>query len=282
MERDLLMRIAFTSTRIWLLAMLVCLSSMACQRGTSKSKPAVTKSTAETTQSKDDDRNFATIPLPIWQVSAESPAESNNKKLLPSNRLARETSPYLLLHAHNPVDWYPWGPEAFETAQREKKLIFLSVGYSSCYWCHVMERLVFSNPEIAKQMNENFINIKVDREERPDVDEIYMTSLRVYLTLLGGGGGGGWPMSIFLTPEGLPIAGGTYFAPQDDGPKPGFPQVCNRIIEAWKKQPEEVQRNAQTVADIVRREMRPGLSLEEVKLERDLVVTTARSIVQSQ
>src|ERR1044071_4690754 len=107
-----------------------------------------------------------------------SPAGDKTKPKY-TNRLAKETSPYLLLHAHNPVDWYPWGPEAFARAKKEKKLIFLSIGYSSCYWCHVMERQVFSNPEIARYMNEHFVNIKVDREERPDVDEIYMTSLQV-------------------------------------------------------------------------------------------------------
>src|SRR5690606_32513959 len=129
----------------------------------------------------------------------------------PKNRLARESSPYLLLHVHNPVDWYPWGPDAFEAAKQQNKPIFLSVGYSSCYWCHVMERLVFENEEIAAYMNAHFINVKVDREERPDVDDIYMTSLQVYLQAIGSDQGGGWPLSMFLTPEGKPFAGGTYY-----------------------------------------------------------------------
>ena len=126
----------------------------------------------------------------------------------PANRLAKETSPYLLLHAHNPVDWYPWGPEAFAKAKAENKPIFLSVGYSSCYWCHVMERESFMDAEIAKVLNEHFVCIKVDREERPDVDQIYMAALQAF-------GTGGWPMSMFLTPDGRPFFGGTYFPPRD-------------------------------------------------------------------
>src|SRR5579863_1658222 len=109
-----------------------------------------------------------------------------------TNQLASQKSPYLLQHAHNPVDWYPWGPEAFEKAAEEKKLIFLSIGYSSCYWCHVMERQVFSNPEIARYMNDHFINIKVDREERPDLDDVYMTALEVYFRAVGSQQSGGW------------------------------------------------------------------------------------------
>ena len=132
-----------------------------------------------------------------------------------TNRLAEESSPYLLLHAHNPVDWFPWGPEAFEKAKTEGKVIFLSIGYSSCYWCHVMERNVFSDEEIAQYMNDHFVNIKVDREERPDVDDIYMTSLIVYQQMAGSPSRGGWPLSMFLTPDGNPIAGATYLPPTD-------------------------------------------------------------------
>ena len=124
------------------------------------------------------------------------------KKDKPTNRLAKESSPYLLQHAHNPVDWYPWGPEAFEKARKEKKLVFLSVGYSSCHWCHVMERESFEDAGVAEILNKHFVCIKVDREERPDVDEIYMTSLQVL------GARGGWPMSMFLTDAGKPIVGG--------------------------------------------------------------------------
>ena len=125
-----------------------------------------------------------------------------------TNRLINETSPYLLLHAHNPVDWFPWGAEAFAKAKTENKLVFLSIGYSSCHWCHVMEREVFADPKIASIMNQHFINIKVDREERPDIDDVYMTCLNVYYRATGSPQGGGWPLSLFLTPTEirLPVA----------------------------------------------------------------------------
>ena len=145
--------------------------------------------------------------------ATEAETKSAETKKHPANRLARETSPYLLLHAHNPVDWYPWGAEAFEKAKKENKPIFLSIGYSSCFWCHVMERKVFMNEPLAKYMNEHFICIKVDREERPEIDDIYMTALMIYLQAAGSDQGGGWPLSMFLTPDGKPIAGGTYFPP---------------------------------------------------------------------
>src|SRR5512146_1627600 len=122
-----------------------------------------------------------------------------------TNRLADETSPYLLQHAHNPVDWYPWGAEAFEKAKREDKPIFLSIGYSACHWCHVMEHESFENDAIAEFLNRHFVSIKVDREERPDVDSIYMQAVQIMT------GHGGWPMSMFLTPDRVPFFGGTYF-----------------------------------------------------------------------
>ena len=124
------------------------------------------------------------------------------------NRLAKESSPYLLQHQNNPVDWYPWGEEAIEKARREDKPIFLSIGYSACHWCHVMEHESFENEAIARVLNENFVAIKVDREERPDLDQIYMNAVQM-LT-----GHGGWPMSVFLTPELKPFYGGTYWPPQ--------------------------------------------------------------------
>ena len=147
----------------------------------------------------------------------------------PTNRLAKESSPYLLLHAHNPVDWYPWGPEALERAKRDDKPIFISIGYSTCYWCHVMERKVFSDPKIAAYMNEHFINIKIDREERPDLDELYLTALQVYFQAVGSNQSGGWPMSLFLTPDGRPLGGGTYFPPEDDGDAIGFSTLLERV-----------------------------------------------------
>ena len=143
------------------------------------------------------------------------------------NRLANETSPYLLQHANNPVDWYPWGEEALERARAEDKPILLSVGYSACHWCHVMERESFENPTIAAQMNDGFVSVKVDREERPDIDSIYMTAVQAMT------GHGGWPMTVFLTPDGKPFYGGTYFPPEDRGGMPSFPRVLEAISDAY-------------------------------------------------
>ena len=139
-----------------------------------------------------------------------------------TNRLIHETSPYLLQHAHNPVDWYPWGEEASRRAKKEDKPILLSIGYSACHWCHVMEKESFENEAIAGIMNERFINIKVDREERPDLDEIYMNAVQVMT------GGGGWPMNVFLTPDLIPFHAGTYFPPEDREGMPGFPKILVR------------------------------------------------------
>jgi uncharacterized protein YyaL (SSP411 family) len=154
-----------------------------------------------------------------------------------ANRLAQESSPYLRQHAHNPVDWYPWGEEAFARARREHKPILLSIGYSACHWCHVMERESFENEQIATLMNQHFINIKVDREERPDVDHIYMSAVQL-LT-----GRGGWPMTMFLTPDGKPFYGGTYYPPEDRQGMPGFPRILQGIAEAWRERPDDVARS---------------------------------------
>jgi uncharacterized protein len=145
------------------------------------------------------------------------------------NRLIQETSPYLLQHAHNLVDWYPWGEEAFQRAKTENKPILLSIGYSACHWCHVMAHESFENAGIARQMNDNFINIKVDREERPDIDHVYMESVQAMI------GNGGWPLTAFLTPEGKPFYGGTYFPPEDRRGLPGFPRVLKMVAEAYNK-----------------------------------------------
>ena len=150
------------------------------------------------------------------------------------NRLIDETSPYLLQHANNPVDWYPWGEEALSRAQEEDKPILLSIGYSACHWCHVMERESFENEEIAALMNEHFVNIKVDREERPDLDAVYMEAVH---TLTGSGG---WPMTVFLTPDGRPFYGGTYFPPTDRGNMPGFPRLVSAISDAYRTRRGEV------------------------------------------
>ena len=167
------------------------------------------------------------------------------------NRLARESSPYLRLHATNPVDWYPWGEEAIERARREDKPIFLSVGYSTCYWCHVMERLVFSDPAIAEIMNRSFVNIKVDREERPDIDEIYMTTTQI-LT-----GRGGWPNSVFLTPNLEPFFAGTYFPPADQGDRPGFPTILTAISRAWGERRDQIEAQAKRLTEAVQETLSP-------------------------
>ena len=150
------------------------------------------------------------------------------------NRLAQETSPYLLQHANNPVDWFPWGPEAHERAKREAKPIFLSIGYSACHWCHVMEHESFENQSLAKQMNESFVCIKVDREERPDLDQIYMNAVQIMT------GRGGWPMSVFLTPDLKPFYGGTYWPPHGRMGMPGFDQVLTAVADAWQHRRTQV------------------------------------------
>ena len=155
------------------------------------------------------------------------------------NRLAGESSPYLRQHQHNPVDWYPWCDEALERARREDKPILLSIGYSACHWCHVMERESFENPAIAALMNASFVCVKVDREERPDLDTIYMNAVQM-LT-----GSGGWPLTVFLTPAGEPFYGGTYFPPEDRYGRPGFPRVLETLARAWRDSRDEVTRSTQ-------------------------------------
>jgi uncharacterized protein YyaL (SSP411 family) len=166
-----------------------------------------------------------------------------------TNRLASETSPYLVQHAHNPVDWYPWGPEALERAKREDRPIFLSIGYSACHWCHVMERESFEDPAIADQLNRDFVAIKVDREERPDLDEVYMAAVQAMT------GSGGWPMSVFLTPELQPFYGGTYFPPADTHGLPGFPRVLAGVSDAYRTRREEVASQAAMLAGHLREQL---------------------------
>ncbi|MGE3778631.1 MAG: thioredoxin domain-containing protein, partial [Pirellulaceae bacterium] len=194
-----------------------------------------------------------TAPKAPSAARADTPARATN----PPNRLARETSPYLLLHAHNPVDWYPWCEEALARAKRENKPIFLSVGYSSCHWCHVMERESFLDAEIARFLNEHFVCIKVDREERPDLDAIYMSALQIYNQATGNGRGGGWPMSMFLTPECKPFFGGTYFPARDGdrGVTTGFLTLVQRIHEFWTGQPDRIRGDADTLTQLVQREL---------------------------
>src|SRR5262249_36113612 len=174
--------------------------------------------------------------------SSESAAQSPHQK----NRLAGETSPYLLQHASNPVNWYPWGSEALARARSENKPIFLSIGYSACHWCPVMERESFENPEIAALMNEPFINVKVDREERPDLDQIYMSAVMAMT------GHGGWPMSVFLTPDCKPFFGGTYFPPTDSRGMAGFPRVLQSVHQAWIERRDEIAESAALMTEQLR------------------------------
>jgi uncharacterized protein len=164
-----------------------------------------------------------------------------------TNRLIDETSPYLLQHAHNPVDWYAWGEDAFSRARAENKPVLLSIGYSACHWCHVMEHESFENEQIAQLMNENFINIKVDREERPDLDQIYMNAVQMMTHH------GGWPMTVFLTPEAVPFYGGTYFPPEDRHNLPGFPRVLLNVANAYRERADEVTTNAVALLTELRR-----------------------------
>jgi uncharacterized protein len=178
------------------------------------------------------------------------------------NRLINEQSPYLRQHAHNPVDWYPWGAEALARAKAEDKPILLSIGYSACHWCHVMERESFENEAIARLMNENFVSIKVDREERPDLDQIYMDAVQLIA------GRGGWPLTVFLTPDAKPFFGGTYFPPEDRHGMTGFPRVLQGVAQAYRKQLHEVQHNVEKLTAALgamaeckpaEGELRPGL-----------------------
>ncbi|HVE12278.1 MAG TPA: thioredoxin domain-containing protein, partial [Elusimicrobiota bacterium] len=162
------------------------------------------------------------------------------------NRLAQEKNPYLSQHAGNPVDWFPWGDEAFAKARKENKPVFLSIGYATCHWCHVMERESFADPKTAEIMNRYFVSVKVDREERPDVDKIYMTAAT------GVGWGGGWPLSIWMTPEGKPFFGGTYFPPESRWGQPGFAPLMERIGKMWAERGADMSRDAEKVADALR------------------------------
>jgi uncharacterized protein YyaL (SSP411 family) len=182
-------------------------------------------------------------------MSDATPPESAASRL---NRLSLETSPYLRQHQHNPVDWHPWGPEAFETARKLNRPIFLSVGYSTCYWCHVMERQCFENPSIAAEMNRRVVSVKVDREERPDVDQLYMTAVQL-LTHQGG-----WPMSVFLTPDLRPFYGGTYFPPTDQYGRPGFPTLLKALGDAFRNRAGDVESTAEQVLSVLRRLAEPA------------------------
>jgi uncharacterized protein len=190
-----------------------------------------------------------------------------------TNHLIHETSPYLLQHAHNPVDWYPWGDEAFQKAKNENRPILLSIGYSACHWCHVMERESFEDERIAALMNDLFVNIKVDREERPDLDEIYMNAVQM-LT-----GRGGWPMTVFLTPEGKPFYGGTYFPPEDRYGVPGFPKILQGVANAYREKPQDVERSVEQILAALQR---MSLSTESQQpFSSDIIGQSAEQLAQA-
>jgi uncharacterized protein len=190
-----------------------------------------------------------------------------------TNRLINETSPYLLQHAHNPVDWYPWGNEAFEKAREENKPVLLSIGYSACHWCHVMAHESFEDEEIAKLMNELFVNIKVDREERPDLDSIYMNAVQMMTHH------GGWPMTVFLTPNAVPFYGGTYFPPQDRYNMPGFPRVLISVSEAFRVRPTDIAETSTSLLSELRR--MSASSTDDQAIENELLDAAYLEIVRA-
>ena len=172
-----------------------------------------------------------------------------------ANRLIQEKSPYLQQHAHNPVDWFPWGEEAFEKSRRENKPIFLSIGYSTCHWCHVMERESFENEATAELLNRWFVPIKVDREERPDIDRIYMTYVQAST------GSGGWPMSVWLTPDLKPFVGGTYFPPDNRYGRAGFPVILERIAQAWADDRDKIVESSDKILEQLRAAAEPDSAM---------------------
>ncbi|MDX1488212.1 MAG: DUF255 domain-containing protein, partial [Acidiferrobacterales bacterium] len=189
---------------------------------------------------------LSTVMLSVGPTGSVSDAKAGAQQQKFTNRLIDSNNPYLLLHAHNPVDWYPWGAEAIAKAHKEDKPIFLSVGYSTCFWCQVAERTLYSDPEIAALMNAGFINVKVDREQRPDLDEIYMLARHLIA------GDGGWPNNVFLTPDLKPFYAGSYFPPAtDEYGRPGFPQVLRTLHQAWTSNKGEIL----AIADEIYRRM---------------------------
>ena len=190
-----------------------------------------------------------------------------------TNHLINESSPYLLQHAHNPVDWYPWGEEAFAKARLENKPVLLSIGYSACHWCHVMAHESFEDEQIAQLMNENFVNIKVDREERPDLDQIYMNAVQMMTHH------GGWPMTVFLTPDAVPFYGGTYFPPQDRYNMPGFPRVLLSITEAYRDRQADIAETSQSLINELRRLSETNVTAQPI--EKELLDAAYIGIIRS-
>jgi uncharacterized protein YyaL (SSP411 family) len=207
--------------------------------------------------------------LPFTVRTAERERETM-KPNVHTNHLANATSPYLLAHAHNPVDWYQWGDEAFAKAKAEDKPIFLSIGYNACHWCHVMERESFENEEIADLLNKNFVSIKVDREERPDIDQIYMSAVQAMT------GSGGWPMSIFMTPDKKPFFAGTYFPPESKYGRPGFKEILTQLAEGYRTQHEQIVTSADSIVEHIAQSARvdiPGRAVDKnvIKAAADII-----------
>ena len=209
-----------------------------------------------------------------WLVTlSDNFAETAPAPSAHTNRLAKEKSPYLLQHAHNPVEWYAWGEEAFAKARRENKPIFLSVGYSTCHWCHVMAHESFESEEVAEIMNREFVNIKVDREERPDVDRVYMTFVQATT------GGGGWPMSVWVTPDLKPFVGGTYFPPEDRYGQPGFKKVLERIATAWKQDHDKIVEQGGKIVEALRESQ--SVATGETKIDVSVLDAAYRQLDRS-
>src|SRR6516164_2701832 len=209
----------------------------------------------------------------LFALSVSVVAEQQTTKSVFTNRLADEKSPYLLQHAHNPVDWYPWGEEAFAKARKENKPIFLSVGYSTCHWCHVMAHESFENEEVAAIMNREFVNIKVDREERPDVDRVYMTFVQATT------GSGGWPMSVWLTPDLKPFVGGTYFPPEERYGQPAFTKVLERIATAWKQDHDKLVEQGGRIVEALRGSQ--SAAPDEGKIDASVLVAAYKQLDRS-
>jgi uncharacterized protein len=202
------------------------------------------------------------------------PKSSTENESKYTNHLINEKSPYLLQHAHNPVDWYPWGEEAFATARKENKPIFLSVGYSTCHWCHVMEGESYSDTQIAKIMNANFVSVKVDREERPDIDNIYMTFVQATT------GSGGWPMNVWLTPDLKPFVGGTYFPAKDSNGNPVFRNVLLEVADAWKRRHDQIVASSKEITSQLQKFVQPSNSSGQ-KVSREILQKAYNQLAQS-
>src|SRR5690349_11727567 len=194
-----------------------------------------------------------------------------------TNRLAGETSPYLLQHAHNPVDWYPWGEEALTRAKSENKPLLVSIGYAACHWCHVMERESFKNEETAAIMNQYFVNVKIDREERPDLDHIYMDAVQAMT------GSGGWPLNVFLTPDGKPFYGGTYFPPQAMGNHPAWRDILYGVASAYAQTPDDVAQQAENLTRHLLQSNAFGAATDPdaAKLNKDALAVVYNNIMKS-